>query len=158
MKTLAVLPGSYDPVTRGHLEIIRRAASVFGRCEVVVMNNRAKKTRFSMEDRLAFCRAAVKDLENVTVTSYEGLLYKFLADRPDAVLVKGIRNGEDLLYERRQTAYNYPRCGVETVYLDAGEKWQGVSSSMVRTLLDENGNWKRLVPKEIVPLLREKIK
>lgn len=155
MKTLAVLPGSYDPITRGHVEIIRRALAVFGQCEVLVMNNRSKKYRFTLEERYEFCRAAVKGMENVTVSSYDGLLCKYLADRSDAVLVKGVRNGEDLLYERRQAAYNFPRCGVETVYLDAGGKWEGLSSSKVRELLDTGDDWKKLVPREIIPLLKK---
>ena len=154
MKTLAVLPGSYDPVTKGHVELVRRALAVFGKCEVLVMNNRKKKYRFSLEERYEFCRAAFGVMDGVTVSFYDGLLYKWLKDRPGAVLVKGVRNGEDLAYERRQAAYNYPRCGVETVYLDAGEKWADVSSSKVRELLASGGDWKKLVPREIVPLLK----
>lgn len=155
MKSFAVLPGSYDPVTLGHVELIRRALSVFGSCEVLVMNNRSKKTRFSLEEREAFCRAALAGMKGVTVSSFDGLLYKWLRERPGAVLVKGVRNGEDLLYERRQAAYNFPRCGVETVFLDAGDKWEGISSTRVRALLESGGAWEKLVPNEIVPLLKK---
>ena len=158
MKTLAVLPGSYDPITQGHLDIIRRAALIFGSCEVVVMNNRAKKTLFSLEERLALCRAALAGEEGVAVSGYEGMLYEFLADRPDAVLVKGVRNGEDLLYEREQAEFNFAHCGVETVFLDAGAGLRDLSSTRVRDLLSKGGGWETLVPKAIVPLLREKNK
>ncbi|MBP5289394.1 MAG: pantetheine-phosphate adenylyltransferase [Clostridia bacterium] len=156
MKKLAVMPGSYDPVTKGHVEIIRRAASIFEGCEVVVMNNWFKHSHFSLEERVAFCRAALAHLSNVTVVGSEALLYEYLANRPDAVLVKGLRNGEDLLWEREQTAYNFPRCGVETLYLDAGDAWQGVSSTLVRERLSDGGDWESLVPEAVVPLLRDK--
>ncbi len=158
MKKLAVIPGSFDPITRGHAEIIRRAVGVFGACEVVVMNNREKTTRFSLEERTAFCRAALAGEKNVSVSAYEGMLYEFLAGRESAVLVKGVRNGEDLLYERTQAAFNFDHCGVETVFLDAGDAWQDVSSTRVRALLDEGGDWQALVPEAVIPLLEKTVR
>ncbi len=157
MKIRAVLPGSYDPITRGHLDIIRRAAAVFGAVEVLVVDNRSKKYRFSAEERLELCRAAVEGEKGVSVAYTEGLLYKYMKERPGAVLVKGVRNGEDLAYERIQAKYNYRHGRLETVYLDAREEFRELSSTLVRDVLAKNDGWEALVPEKIVTILRGKM-
>ena len=137
MKRIAVCPGSYDPITRGHEDIVRRAAKVFGSCEVVVMDNREKTYRFSAEERLRLCKAAFEGEENVSVSYYGGMLYEYLSGREDTVLVKGIRNEKDFLYEKEMAAFNYAHCGVETLYLDAKEGYSLLSSTVVREKLEK---------------------
>ena len=107
MKKIAVCPGSFDPVTLGHVDVARRAAKLFGACRVVVMNNRDKKYLFSLEERFRFCRAAFEADENITVDLYEGMLYEYLETLEDPVLVKGIRNETDYLYEKNMARFNF---------------------------------------------------
>ena len=157
MSPFAVVTGSFDPVTVGHVDLVRRAASIFGRCVLLVVNNREKNYLFTPEERVAFCRAAAASLPGVEVDYYEGMLYEWLLAHPGCVIVKGVRNGEDLAYERTQSTFNYAHSGVETLYLDAREELKEISSSLVRARLAEKGDWERLVPKEIVTILRGKL-
>ena len=115
MRKVAVCPGSYDPVTAGHVDIALRAAAIFGACEVVVMNNRDKKYLFSPEERLRMCKAAFEGKSNITVTFYAGMLYEYLEGRRDAVLVKGVRNEKDFLYEKEMAEFNLAHSGVENI-------------------------------------------
>jgi len=156
MKRVAVVPGSFDPVTLGHVDLACRAAEIFGSCEVVVMNNRDKTYRFSMEERLELCRKAFHPYSNIRVFSYEGMLYEYLNGRAEeTVLVKGIRNETDYLYEKRMASYNLEHSGVETLYLDANEELSRISSTLVREKMDKNEEWNHLVSKEIVDCLKK---
>jgi len=157
MKAFAVCPGSYDPVTLGHRNVVLRAVKIFGSCEVVVMNNREKKYRFSLEERFALCREAFRDCENVTVRCYEGMLYEYLSGREGAVLVKGIRNEKDYLYEKEMAVFNREHCGVETLYLDAEKEYSTLSSTVVRQKMKEKENLGELVPENVVNILRNKM-
>ena len=150
MKRIAVCPGSYDPITRGHEDIVRRAAKVFGSCEVVVMDNREKTYRFSAEERL-------EGEENVSVSYYGGMLYEYLSGREDAVLVKGIRNEKDFLYEKEMAAFNYAHCGVETLYLDAKEEYSHLSSTVVREKLEKKEDLSASLSENVVKLLQNKL-
>lgn len=157
MKRFAVVPGSFDPITLGHLDLIRRAAAIFGHCEVVVMNNLEKKYRFSLEERCDLCRAALAGEEGVSVTFYGGMLYEFLFGKPGAVLVKGVRNETDYAYERLQADFNFEHCGVETVYLDAREELRDLSATLVREKMTSGGEWERYLPEKVVSILRSKL-
>ncbi len=157
MKKIAVCPGSYDPITLGHVDIIRRAAAIFGSCEVVVMDNRDKKYRFSPEERLEFCKAAFDGEENITVTYYGGMLYEYLLGRCDAVLVKGVRNEKDFLYEKNMAEFNFLHCGVETLYLDAKKEFQTLSSTLVREKIANGEELLAYLPKNVVKLLQNKL-
>ena len=157
MKPFAVCPGSYDPVTLGHVDVILRAASIFGFCDVVVMNNREKTYRFSLEERFLLCQEAFRDYENVSVHCYEGMLYEYLSQREGAVLVKGIRNEKDYLYEKEMAVFNYQHSGVETMYLDAREEFRTLSSTVVRQKMSEMEDYESLVPKNVVNILRNKL-
>lgn len=157
MKRFAVVPGSFDPVTLGHADLIRRAAAIFGRCEVVVMNNLEKEYRFTLAERCDLCRAAFHGEEDIRVTSYEGMLYEFLAGRPGAVLVKGVRNEKDYLYEREQADFNFEHCGVETLYLDAREDLRDLSATLVRGKLSDPGEWEPYLPEKVATILHHKL-
>ena len=146
MKKIAVCPGSYDPITKGHVALICRAAEIFGACEVVVMNNREKTYRYSLEERYQLCREAFLGEDRVTVCYSDGMLYEYLAERPDAVLVKGVRNEKDFLYEQGMASFNYEHCGVETLFLPAGEEYRFVSSTLVREKMDRNEDVSAFVP------------
>lgn len=157
MKKTAVCPGSYDPVTLGHVDIARRAARIFGSCEVVVMDNRDKKYLFSPEERVALCRAAFEGEDNITVSYYGGMLYEYLSHREDAVLVKGIRDEKDYLYERNMAEFNLAHCGVETLYLDASPEFALLSSTLVREKIGRKEELSSFLPEKVVKLLQNKL-
>ena len=157
MKKIAVCPGSYDPITLGHVDVIRRAAAIFGSCEVVVMDNRDKKYRFPSEERLSFCKAAFAGEENITVSYYGGMLYEYLKNRSETVLVKGIRNENDYLYEKKMAEFNFAHCGIETLYLDAKQELETLSSTLVREKIEKNEDLSSYLPKNVIKLLQNKL-
>ena len=158
MKRIAVVPGSFDPITNGHVDLIRRAAKLFGSCEVVVMNNREKEYRFTLEERYRLCRSVFESDSQISVTSSEGMLYEYLSGRSgEAVLVKGIRNEKDYLYEKKMAEFNFLHSGVETLYLDAREDLRDLSSTLVRQKMQENEELSAYLPKEVVKLLQNKL-
>ena len=157
MKRIAVCPGSFDPVTLGHVDIIHRAAKLFGQCEVVVMNNAVKNYHFSLEKRFKLCQAAFEGEENIRVFRYEGMLYEYLQKREGAVLVKGIRNPQDLVYEREMAEFNKDKCGVETLYLDAAPAFRALSSTKIRALMAKNDDVSAFLPENAVKLLKDKL-
>lgn len=157
MKKIAVCPGSYDPVTLGHVDIARRAAKLFGACRVVVMNNREKEYLFSLEERFRLCKAAFAEDENITVDLYEGMLYEYLGTLEEPVLVKGIRNETDYLYEKNMAQFNFAHSGVETLYLDASEKFMTLSSTQVRAKIAKKEDLSEDLPKDVLKLLQNKM-
>lgn len=157
MKRIAVCPGSFDPVTNGHVDVARRAAKLFGACRVVVMNNRNKKYLFSLEERFALCKAAFAEEENITVDVYEGMLYDYLGTLEEPILVKGVRNETDFLYERNMARFNYEHSGVETLYLDASEKLSTLSSTQVREKMAKKEDVTGDLPAAVIKLLQNKM-
>lgn len=150
---IALIPGSFDPITMGHIDIIERAAARFDKVFVAVMNNdsakhdstlSSKNYTFEMEKRLYFVRVSLAHIENVEVLSSSGMLIDLFDEVGADVIVKGVRNGEDLEYEMKHAKWNKahnPR--VETLFLPAEERFSTVSSTMVRTLMAE-GKFKEL--------------
>ena len=150
---IALIPGSFDPITMGHIDIIERAAARFDKVFVAVMNNdsakhdstlSSKNYTFEMEERLYFVRVSLAHIENVDVLSSSGMLIDLFDEVGADVIVKGVRNGEDLEYEMKHAKWNKahnPR--VETLFLPAEERFSTVSSTMVRTLMAE-GKYKEL--------------
>ena len=158
MKRLAVLPGSFDPVTLGHVELARRIAALFGSCRVVVMNNRDKEYLLSLEERYELCRSVFAKDENVQVDFSEDMLYSYLNEIGEpCVLVKGVRNEKDYLYEKNMAAFNYAHAGVETLYLDAREEMTSVSSTLARDYFQKNEDLSSILPQEVVKHLQNKL-
>lgn len=157
MKRIAVLPGSYDPITIGHEDLIRRARDLFGKCEVLVMNNADKKHRYSLEDRARFCREAFRGEENIAVFSSDGMLFEYVLDRPEAVIVKGVRSEADFQYEEKMARFNFEHSGVETVFLPSSPALSDLSSTEVRRRMDDHNNWETTVPEKIVEMLKKQM-
>ena len=157
MTRIAVLPGSFDPVTRGHMDLAVRCVKLFGSCEVVVMNNDAKTYLFSLEERYRLCREAFSDIAGVKVFVYDGMLYEFLKSRPKAVLVKGLRDEKDYLYERKMARFNFEHAGVETLYLDADPRFVHLSSTKIREKMQKREDLSDLLPEKIIKLLSNKL-
>jgi pantetheine-phosphate adenylyltransferase len=140
------------------MDLVFRAAELFGSCRVVVMNNREKTYRFSLSERFEICRLALKDDPRITVDFYEGMLYEYLLNLPEEkVLVKGVRNEKDFLYERKMASFNLEHSGVETLYLDAKEELKEISSTVVRQKLEENASLEGLVSEKVIKLLQNKL-
>ena len=157
MKNRTVLyAGSFDPVTNGHLDIIRRAQQIFGTVTVLVMKNGAKNNLFSIEERLALLRLAVAGIPQVTVETADGLLADY-ARQHNCILVRGLRGFSDMETEFTQAHFNRLLApGLETIFLPCDEKWRYVSSSIVREIARCGGDFSAWVPAAVVPALRDK--
>ena len=148
----ALIPGSYDPITNGHLDIIKRASNLFDEVVVLVSKNSAKNYMLCSEKRALLVEDAVKKLHNVRVAIYDGLLVDFANANNIDVTVKGIRNDKDYQYEESMAGTNmllsrklYGR-DFETMYLPCSKEYADVSSTVVRMLISNDGDVTGLVP------------
>ncbi|MCR5207703.1 MAG: pantetheine-phosphate adenylyltransferase [Eubacterium sp.] len=147
---IAICPGSFDPVTLGHLDIIERAADIFDEVIVLVASNKSKKTLFSTEERMELIKRCVKS-SNVKVDCHSGLLVDYAKDKKADAIVKGLRAVSDFDYEFQQALINkslYPEA--ETVFLTAKGENMFLSSSMVKEVCSLGGDISSFVPKEIL--------
>lgn len=146
-KRIAVCPGSFDPITLGHLDIIRRAASMFDELIVVIMTNPAKKCSFTADERRVMIEKSVEDIDNIKVESYDGLLADYAALKGASAIIKGLRAMSDFEYEFQMALTNKklnPR--VETLFLTTSAENMYLSSSMVRQIASMNGDITDFVP------------
>lgn len=158
MKRLAVVPGSFDPVTVGHADLVLRAADLFGEVLVLVMNNREKEYLFSLDERFELCQGAFAGDKRIRVDKSEGMLYEYLLEKKEkTVLVKGVRDETDFLYEREMAKFNFLHCGVQTLYLDAKEELGAVSSTLVREKIKKKESLSGLLPEKVIKLLQNKL-
>lgn len=154
---IAVYPGSFDPVTNGHLDIIERASHVYDKVIVGVLNNKSKKPLFSTEERVDMIKCVTQDLDNVEVKSFSGLLVDFAKDNGASVIVKGLRTVADFEYELQMALLNKAlNPEFETMFLMTNTKYSYISSSMVKELAGYNGDLTGLVPKKIISKIKEK--
>lgn len=147
---IAICPGSFDPVTLGHIDVIERAAELFDKVVVLVMSNSAKQSAFTVDERIDLIRKCVK-ISNVTVDTYDGLLVDYAKKNNAAAIVKGLRAVSDFDYEFQQALINkslYPK--IETVFLPAKGDNMFLSSSMVKEVCRLNGDISPFVSKEIL--------
>ena len=158
--TTAICPGSFDPITLGHVDIIRRAAEIFDEVIVCVMHNAAKKSpMFTLEEKLSMARRAVEEYPNVRVDSYDGLLTEYVRRYDKPVVVKGLRAASDFDYEFQMNMINKRlNPTVETMFLTASERYTFLSSSIVREVAQYGAELKGLVPDAIIPDIEEKAK
>ncbi|MFT8396043.1 pantetheine-phosphate adenylyltransferase [Propionibacterium sp.] len=153
----AVCPGSFDPITRGHLDIIERAHSVFHEVVVAVGRNTTKNYLFDIDERLDLVRRAVGHLDGVTVEIIDGLLSDFCKEHQASVIVKGVRFGTDLDYELQMGQLNRFLSGIETVLLPAGREYGTISSSMLREVAANHGDISPFVTAEANAAVRAKL-
>jgi pantetheine-phosphate adenylyltransferase len=155
----AVCPGSFDPVTNGHLDVIRRAAGLFEEVIVAVLVNEAKRGLFSVEERLEMLREALTASgdSNVKVDSFEGLLVDFCSAAGVDVIVKGIRAAGDIDTELQMAQMNRSLTGVETVFLPTDPQWSYVSSSLVKEVARLGGDVSTHVPSSVLGRLSSRL-
>lgn len=146
----AIYAGSFSPPTLGHLDIISRAAGLFDEVVVAVLSQAAKKYLFSPEERLEMLRAIVKDYPNVRVVSDHGLLVDVMRREGADVIVRGLRNSEDLTFEMQVAEANRQIGGVETLFLSCRPEYSMISSTIVRDCASHGAPIQGMVPAEIV--------
>lgn len=150
MMKVAICPGSFDPVTLGHLDVINRAGALFDKVIVLVMTNSAKHSMFTVDERVEFIRRCVK-IDNVEVDTYNGLLVNYAKEKNAVAIVKGLRAVSDFDYEFQQALTNKSLLPeIETVFLTAKSKNMFLSSSMIKEVCRLDGDISQFVPKEIL--------
>jgi pantetheine-phosphate adenylyltransferase len=155
----AAFPGSFDPPTLGHLDIIRRAAAIFDELVVVVAENRRKTYLFSAEERVSMIRRLAADHKNVSVTVCDTLIVDFLQKQDIKLLVRGVRGTDDFSYEFELSMMNRaldPR--IETIFMTTAPEYFVLRSSSIKELASFNGNIAGMVPPPVAEALREKFR
>ncbi len=152
----AVCPGSFDPVTNGHVDVINRAAGLYDKLVVAVLVNPGKAGLFSVDERMDLLRDAVSELPNVTVDSFEGLLVDYCRSNDIPVIVKGLRAVSDFEYELQMAQMNRELAGIETLFVPTAPQVGHLSSSLVKLIATFGGDVSRLVPKAVNDRLLER--
>ncbi|MBU0651752.1 MAG: pantetheine-phosphate adenylyltransferase [Proteobacteria bacterium] len=157
MKKIAVYPGSFDPITNGHVDIIKRGLGVFDELIVLIAYNPNKKTIFSLEERIEMIRDVIRDFKNVRVDSFDGLLVEYVKVAGANVILRGLRALSDFEYEFQLALINRRlNRDVETVFLMTGYKWFYTSSTIINEAASLGGSVKGLVPEIVNQKLVEK--
>jgi pantetheine-phosphate adenylyltransferase len=155
---IAVYPGSFDPITNGHLDLIERGARLCDRLIVAVLGNENKQPLFTVEERMEMLREAVADYPNVEVDTFGGLLVDYARHKGATAIVRGIRAISDYEYELQMALMNRRLCPeVETVFLMAGEAYSFISSRIVKEVIRLGGNLAGLVPPSVEVRLRNRV-
>ena len=145
----AVCPGSFDPITFGHLDIIKRASAHFDQVVVAVLENRTKSSLFSVAERIEMIRETVKDLPNVMVDSWSGLLVDYCKSNSITTIVKGLRAVTDFDYELQMAQLNLQASGVETMLMATAPAYSFLSSSVVKELAHYGGDVSTMIPPNV---------
>ena len=159
MNHTAVYPGTFDPITLGHDDLIRRAARLFDRVIVAVADSSTKRPFFSRDERVEMAREVLRDVSNVEVVGFSGLLMRFVQDHRARVVIRGLRAASDFEYEFQLAGMNrglYP--DVETLFLTPGEQYMFISATIVREISVLGGDVSKFVPPLVAKRLAEKIK
>jgi pantetheine-phosphate adenylyltransferase len=154
---VALCPGTFDPVTNGHLDIIRRAAKSFDSVIVAVLENPGKEPLFSLEERVAMLKEAVADVEGVEVASFSGLLVDYAKRRGAHCVVKGLRAVTDFDFELQMAQMNSRMAGVETFFVATSPQWSYLSSSLIKEVVRFGGDVSGLVPRFVQDRLEERL-
>ena len=157
MSTLAVYPGSFDPLTNGHVDIIERGARLFDRIIVAILVNAEKSPLFTMAERVEIARKVFKDHANVEVDTFEGLLVDYVAKRQANVIVRGLRAVSDFEYEFQMALMNRRlNSKIETVFMMPADQYSYISSRLIKEVFALGGRVHGLVPELVEARLREK--
>jgi pantetheine-phosphate adenylyltransferase len=155
---VAIYPGSFDPITNGHLDLVERGSRLFDRLIVSILRNETKQPLFSVEERMEMLREVVQGFANVEVDSFDGLLVDYAAQRGASVLLRGIRAISDYEYELQTALMNRRlRPDLETVFLMASEAHSFISSRVVKEVIGLGGNIAGLVPPSVEARLRRRL-
>jgi pantetheine-phosphate adenylyltransferase len=158
MRTVAVYPGSFDPITNGHLDVVQRAARMFDRVIVAVAHHTEKTPMFTVDERVALARAAVRNLRNVVIEEFHGLLVDYARDRQASVVVRGLRAVSDFEFEFQMALVNR-KLGpqIETIFLTTKDEYTFISSRLVKEIAQLGGDVSDFVPANVQKALRHKL-
>ena len=150
---IAIFPGTFDPFTLGHLDILNRSKLIFDEIIIGIGRNNNKKTMFSVDERIKFIESVIANFDNVKVTSFEGLTIDFCKSVKANFIVRGVRNNGDFEFEKAIARTNRLLSKIETVFLLTSAKTSFVSSSIVRELIENDGDFSELVPENISKII-----
>ena len=154
---IAIYPGSFDPITKGHLDVLKRAADIFDRIIIVVSINVNKKSFLPLEDRLFLIKESCKDLKNVEIDSFDGLTIEYAKKKNANVLIRGLRAVSDFEYEMQLSQANSALCSdIHTVFLITKPKYNFISSGTVREIALMKGDVSKFVPDPVAKYLELK--
>lgn len=155
---IGIYPGSFDPVTLGHLDIINRASKLVDKLIIGVLHNSAKKSLFSTEERVEFLKRVTSHLDNVVIDSYDGLLVDYAKQQNATILIRGLRAVTDFEYELQIAQTNHKLYnGVDTVFLTTSVEYAYVSSTLVREIASYKGDISQFVPASIIADIEKKV-
>ena len=153
----AIYPGSFDPVTNGHVDIILRSSKIVDKLIVGILNNSAKKSLFSVEERVSMLKELTKDLPNVEVTSFDGLLVDYMREIDASIIVRGLRAVTDFEYELQIAQTNHiENTDIETIFLTTNLQYSYLSSTIVKEFASYGGDISKFVPEQFVDRIYEK--
>ena len=153
----AIYPGSFDPVTNGHVDIILRSSKIVDKLIVGVLNNSAKKSLFSVEESVSMLKELTKDLPNVEVTSFDGLLVDYMREIDASIIVRGLRAVTDFEYELQIAQTNHiENTDIETIFLTTNLQYSYLSSTIVKEFASYGGDISKFVPEQFVDRIYEK--
>ena len=153
----AIYPGSFDQVTNGHVDIILRSSKIVDKLIVGVLNNSAKKSLFSVEERVSMLKELTKDLPNVEVTSFDGLLVDYMREIDASIIVRGLRAVTDFEYELQIAQTNHiENTDIETIFLTTNLQYSYLSSTIVKEFASYGGDISKFVPEQFVDRIYEK--
>jgi pantetheine-phosphate adenylyltransferase len=153
----AVCPGSFDPVTNGHLDIVARASKLYDEVTIAVMVNRSKSGLFTLDERMEMVRETTIEYGNVVVESFGGLLVDFCREREIPVVIKGLRAVSDFDYELQMAQMNHGLGGVETLFLSTNPLYSFLSSSLVKEVATYGGDVSGLIPEAVLKRLIQRL-
>lgn len=156
---VAIYPGSFDPVTYGHIDIIKRSIKIFDHLIVAILSNVKKKSLFTLNERVKMLKTILKNMKKVEIGSFDGLLVDYMKKREATILIRGLRAVSDFEYEFQMAHMNhklYPE--METIFMMTGEEYSYISSQLVKEVFSLGGDVSFFVPPLVVKRLKEKIK
>jgi len=154
----AIFPGSFDPITKGHLDVIQRGIKLFDELIVAVGRSPIKNPLFTPEERVEMIRELVADMPGVTVESFDGLTVEYATKRGADAILRGLRSLTDVQYEFKLAMTNRAVAGIETVFVMTSEEYGFTSSTLIREVASLGGNVSNLVPKNVYKRLQERLK
>ena len=153
---IAIYPGSFDPITLGHLDVLRDGAKMFDKVIIAVAENSAKSGMYSVEKRKELIKESVKDIPNVEVDSFEGLTIEYAKKKGATILLRGLRAVSDFEYEMQLSQSNRALCeDIKTVFLITRPEYNFISSSAVKEILLNGGDVSKFVPSEVIGMLKQ---
>ena len=155
----AVYPGTFDPVTYGHIDLIERASKIFGKVIIAVAHNKSKGILFSVEERVAMLKDAVKGMKNVIVDDFDGLVVDYVKKQGSHVMIRGLRMLSDFEYEFQMALTNRKLAGdIETIFMMPHEDYSYVSSKLIKETASYGADLKNFVPEKVEKALKEKLR